>query len=263
MRGFEILESGETLYIEECGMGAPLICLHGLGGGAYFFSSIGEALGERCRVIAIDLPGAGFSPRGSEPFNFDRCADMIVELAAKRAGGPFTFLSHSLGTIVALKVAARIPEGVRKIISVGGLLEPLPIVKIRLQDRVELIRKNGMTGIGDTAIPVMVSEKSMRQMPDKIFLLRRLLEMSNPQGYVEMAEALIDASAVDDARSFRAPFFAITGNDDRYAPPESVEQFLRTLSCPNRQFILDGVGHLPFFEQPDDFLRAVVQALDE
>lgn len=261
MRGFEILESGQMLYIEECGVGPPLLCVHGLGGGAYFFSGLADALKCRCRIIAVDLPGAGFSPRGS-PFSFDHCADMLVELAAKRAGGPFTFVAHSLGTILALKVSARIPDGVRKIISVGGLAEPLPLVKIRLRDRAALIAKNGMPGIGDTAVPVTLSEKTMREMPDKVFLLRRLLELNNAECYIEMAQALAQASAAEEALKLRAPFLAITGSEDRYAPPQAVEAFLKTLTCPNRQTVLEGVGHMPFFEAPDDFYRAVLECVE-
>ncbi|HLX59674.1 MAG TPA: alpha/beta hydrolase [Planctomycetota bacterium] len=262
MRGFEILDSGEMLYVEESGIGPPLVCIHGLGGGAYFFSGMAEALKNRVRVIAFDLPGAGFSRRAHEPFSFERCAEMIVELAAKRAGGPFILLGHSLGTILALKVSARIPEGVRKIISVGGLPEALPLVKIRLRERAELIRKNGMPGIGDSALPVMLSEKSMLSMPDKVFLLRRLLEMTDAVGYIEMAGALAGASAIQEAYALRAPFFAITGSVDRYAPPAAVEAFLQTLSGPNRQIVLEECGHLPFFEQPEEFYRAVAECVE-
>jgi pimeloyl-ACP methyl ester carboxylesterase len=261
MRGFEILDSGQVLYIEEYGVGPPLLCVHGLGGGAYFFSGLADALKSRCRIIAVDLPGAGFSPRGA-PFCFERCADMLVELAAKRLGGPFTFVAHSLGTILALKVSARVPDGVRKIISVGGLGEPLPLVKIRLRDRADLVEKNGMPGIGDTAIPVTVSEKTMREMPDRVFLLRRLLELNNAECYIEMARALAQASAMEEATKLRAPFLAITGSEDRYAPPSVVDEFLRTLVCPTRQIVLDGVGHMPFFEAPDEFYRAVLECVE-
>ena len=262
MRGFEILDSGETLYIEENGVGAPLVCIHGLGGGAYFFSGLADSLKQRCRTIAFDLPGAGFSPRGSEPFSFDHCADMVVELAAKRAGAPFILLAHSLGTIVALKVAARIPNGVRKIISVGGLPAPLPLMQVRLRDRAELIRKNGMLGIGDFVVPLMFSEHMLRSAPDTVYMLRRLLEMSDAAGYIEMAEALAEASALEEAAALRAPFFAITGQEDRYAPPEDVDRFLQTLAAPQQHRILPDCGSVPFFEAPAEFHRAVTECLD-
>ncbi|MEI6233509.1 MAG: alpha/beta hydrolase [Planctomycetota bacterium] len=262
MRGFEILDSGETLYVEENGEGAPLVCIHGLGGGAYYFSGLAEALKHRWRTIAFDLPGAGFSPRGCEPFSFDRCADMVIELAEKRGGGPFTLLVHSLGTILALKIAARIPEGVRKIISVGGLPAPLPLTRVRLTDRAATIRKNGMHGIGDFVVPLMLSERSIRTMPNLIFMLRRLIESSDATGYAEMTDALAQVSATEEAGQLRAPFFAITGSEDRYAPPTDVEQFLKTLSSHHPQRILNGCGHLPFFEDPDDFIRSVTECLD-
>ena len=114
---------------------------------------------------------------------------MVIELAEKRAGGPFTLLVHSLGTILALKIAARIPDGVRKIISVGGLPAPLPLTRMRLTDRAATIRKNGMHGIGDFVVPLMLSERTIRTMPNLIIMLRRLVETSDATGYAEMTDA--------------------------------------------------------------------------
>ena len=263
MRGLELLDKSQLLFIEETGTGPAVVCIHGLGGGTHFFSAMAASLRDRNRTIAFDLPGAGCSPcTENATFSFETCADFVLELAARRASGPVVLLGHSLGTIVALKAAARAPERVRKIISVGGLPEPLDLVKLRLIERAAAIRSSGMCAIADSTLAVLISEKSRTEQPLLQIFLRRLLETADPNAYAAMAEALAAASAEKEVHALRAPFMAITGSDDRYAPPEQVELFLRRLQVPTQHHIIEGCGHLPFFEAPDEFNRTVAELLD-
>ena len=52
---------GSVIHIEEAGAGRPIVAIHGLGGGAYFFQGLATHMGNRHRVFAIDLPGTGLS----------------------------------------------------------------------------------------------------------------------------------------------------------------------------------------------------------
>ena len=42
--------------VEDIGSGPPVLAIHGLGGGAYFFRSIAERLRHDYRIISVDLP---------------------------------------------------------------------------------------------------------------------------------------------------------------------------------------------------------------
>src|SRR3954468_12507409 len=112
------LDNGEALFLDDYGVGSSkftyrpitLVALHGLGGGGYFFAGIARSLAIRGRVICPDMPGSGRSPRGEHPISFDRFADAIVQLIERKTSGPVALMGHSMGTIVALKVYARIPD---------------------------------------------------------------------------------------------------------------------------------------------------------
>src|SRR3954451_12604710 len=125
MSEFFTLDNGDRMYVDECGGGAAvdpditdrrpgLVALHGLGGGGYFFAGVGRSQAARGRrVICPDLPGSGLSSRGDRPVTVDRCADAGFELIelqpAPASGEPITLMGHSMGTIIALNVYARIP----------------------------------------------------------------------------------------------------------------------------------------------------------
>ena len=96
------IAGGTRVYVEEWGSGPVLVCLHGLGGGAHFFATLGTALQDRYRTIAPDLPGAGFSPPLSQ-FSFDALADVVVDLVERTGGCAQAIVGHSMGTIVALE----------------------------------------------------------------------------------------------------------------------------------------------------------------
>src|SRR3954451_524644 len=134
MSEFFTLDNGDRMYVDECGGGAAvdpditdrrpgLVALHGLGGGGYFFAGVARSQAARGRrVICPDLPGSGLSPRGDRPVTLDRRADAAVELIERQAaaaGGPVALMGHSMGTIVALKVYARIPARVCSLTFVG------------------------------------------------------------------------------------------------------------------------------------------------
>jgi 3-oxoadipate enol-lactonase len=53
------------------------------------------------------------------------------------------------------------------------------------------------------------------------------------------------------------PTLIISGTDDQYAPPASIQEFAREFPSPPRVEILEETGHLPFLERPDAFAAAV------
>src|SRR4051794_16410965 len=111
MPGFATLENGDRLFVDDYGdeRAPTLLCLHGLGGGGYFFSNLAQAQSTKRRVICPDMPGSGFSPRGNHDISFDRFADVMARLIERTTTGPIALMGHSMGTITALKVYARLP----------------------------------------------------------------------------------------------------------------------------------------------------------
>jgi len=118
------LGNGEKLFLEEYGVVShgsadsthTVMALHGLGGGGYFFAGVGRSIGNHGRVMCPDLPGSGLSQRGERPISFEMFADAVVEVIDRKTHRPIALMGHSMGTIVALKAYARVPNRIGSLI---------------------------------------------------------------------------------------------------------------------------------------------------
>ena len=101
------------LHQRRWGAGAPVIALHPLGLESSGFDAVSRALSRRgLQTVAVDLPGFGRSPAGTEPLTSAVLAAPVIELA-RALPEPPVVLGLSLGGRVALEIALRAPESVR------------------------------------------------------------------------------------------------------------------------------------------------------
>ena len=109
---------GARLHVRESGApdpGAPAILLvHGLAGqlGHYTFGVTGRLPG-RCRVVAVDRPGSGYSTRGpGTQADLKTQADILAALIAHLKLERPLVVGHSLGGALALALALDHPQRV-------------------------------------------------------------------------------------------------------------------------------------------------------
>jgi pimeloyl-ACP methyl ester carboxylesterase len=255
------IAGGTRVYVEEWGSGPTLVCLHGLGGGAHFFATLGAALQDRYRTIALDLPGAGFSPALPQ-FSFDAIARIVADLAATIAAPPLCVIGHSMGTIVALETFRLVPGLARGFIALGGLSDPLPGARSRIAERVGEIKRTGMAGLGPSVAMANLSRQTIDERPEIAALLARLFELQSPDGYLATAEALASWEARQPPPLDAVRCLAVTGEHDVYAPPDAVRAFAATLPPGTDVQVIAGAAHLPFFEQPAALAAIVSKFLE-
>lgn len=97
------------------------ILIHGIGMGRSIFADLVEHLGagDRARTIAIDLPGYGEAPEPARVLTMERTADLVAAFLRDRRIRRVVLVGHSMGTQIAVEVAARHPESVERIVLVG------------------------------------------------------------------------------------------------------------------------------------------------
>jgi len=249
---------GWSWPLERAGEGPPGLALHGVGGGAYFFRGLAERLGMGYEVTATDLPSPPAPLAGSDPVSMGNWAVDVAEIIDGVIGEPVVIVGHSLGTILGLEVWRRRPDLVRAMVFVGGLPEVREPVRARLGERVVAIAATGsMDGWGALVSPGIFGRRALEEKPELVGLFERLLEAHDPGLYIRNMNALLAASATDVVPTVTVPCLSISGTEDVYAPPDFVSAFIARLPQQCGQVLLDGVGHMPFFEAPDEFARAV------
>ena len=113
------LSQGDVWY-EEQGSGEALVLIHGGAVDSRFFVHNIGPLAERFRVIAIDLWGHGRTADREGPFTLESFTTDVADLIEQVVGGPAHVVGHSIGAEVALGVALRRPELVRRLVNISG-----------------------------------------------------------------------------------------------------------------------------------------------
>jgi magnesium chelatase accessory protein len=122
-------------HVQEAGEGPLLLLLHGAGGGTQSFRHLIPLLTPTHRVVAIDLPGQGFTRLGAQArCGLETMAEDIAALCAQQDWQPRAIIGHSAGAAVAFDLAPRLSKppqiiGVNAALShfkgVAGVLFPL------------------------------------------------------------------------------------------------------------------------------------------
>jgi pimeloyl-ACP methyl ester carboxylesterase len=258
---------GVRLRSYEAGSGPSVALLHGLGGAASNWTLVAPALAERCRVLVPELPGhGGSSPLPAPVETLDPYADRLAALLRR----PTVLVGHSLGGVVALRVAARHPHVVRGLVLAGcagigsgtrrsqralmlaALIKPGKRIsrRRRIVARQPLLKRLAF-GLVAVADPLA-------------------LDPVAAEGFLAGAGLYTDARTASDAlgrtdpridlERVRCPALVLHGARDAQVPLRDGFEYARRLGAPLR--VIADCGHLLIGERPGAVVDAVCEFLD-
>ncbi len=116
---------GINWHVQVKGSGPVALLIHGTGAATHSWRDVMEPLAERLTVVAIDLPGHGFTgalPRPGQP----EVARAIGALLAELELSPELIVGHSVGAAIALSMVNLGLAQPKAVVSLGGALLPFP-----------------------------------------------------------------------------------------------------------------------------------------
>jgi pimeloyl-ACP methyl ester carboxylesterase len=261
---------GVRIHYQEAGdeKAPPMILIHGFISSTLIWSGVFLRLADAgFRVIAIDLPGYGYSDKPADGrYTIDAQAQTVFGLMDRLGIEKATIVGASYGGAVAATMALDSPECVDRLMLIGAVSSDEPKKKL-------LMRVSGLPVIGDIVTPLFlgsrwVLRKRMEEMyrrigapVDKRMLEARhhLLATANMQRAMIRTVRRWSANRIArDAHLIRQPTMLVWGDDDNHIP---IRQAYRLRDAiPNaRLIIFRNCGHLPPAEYPEKFVEVVAE----
>ena len=263
--------------------GDVFILAHGLGGRWQHWSQNIPALGERGRVIAVDLPGFGRSWPLPGRYSIEAFADAIAELCRELHLPPVVFLGHSLGGPPAVRFATRHPALTKAIVLVAGTVD---VFAEALGGRHlgRILRHHPRT-VASTYFEVLTAALPapgvLRRQVSRRPALRRLLlwpylhrpavmpagsvavllDGAGARGVLPTARAVGRLRPGEGLGQLRCPVMAIGADHDANSPLPDLAAFAGVVPAA-QTVVLEGTGHMVMLERPDAFNTEITRFLD-
>jgi pimeloyl-ACP methyl ester carboxylesterase len=233
-------------------------------------SGLVDRLADRYRVIVIDRPGYGYSPRPRRLWTPYAHARLFREALAQLGVEQAVVYGHSWGTLVAMALALEFPSLVRGLVLGSGYYYPtlradtflfsppaIPVIGDAMRYTVSpLVARAILPGM----IKQMFQPAAVPDRFDRLFPKPLMLRPGQLRAAAEDA-ALMVPSAMELKRHYHSitiPVTIITGADDQIADVERQSSRLHR-ELPQSEFIaLPGLGHMIHHLAPE----AVVEAID-
>ena len=117
---------GEVVhYVDFEGQGRPIVLVHGLGGSHANWLAVGPRLATQRRVVAIDLPGFGRSPRSHRGANLEVMGEVLAQFIDAISDEPVHLMGNSMGGALSILEAAARPQRIKSAVLVCPALPPV------------------------------------------------------------------------------------------------------------------------------------------
>lgn len=250
-----------SLEVRGWSEGATVFLVHGLGGSSLGWWRVLFRLARRVgRVVAIDLPGAGFSPTPSSgPLGFDAQMAVLESFVERELPERAVFLGQSLGGAMVARLVARRPEKALATILVapaGGRVPPGRIEEVVQSFQVTTQREA-------RALSKRFFSRPPLLLP--YFMGPTLVPLMQRPSVQRLLEDALRTSALEDAELERLPLplLLLWAKNERVLPPESVAHFRKHLPVGARIEEVEGFGHSPQLDSPRELVKRIVGFLAE
>lgn len=251
IRGFRSRTLGTSvgavhaLVAEGWGDGPPIVVQHGIGSAAVHFGGVLPGLrAVSRRVIAVDLPGHGFSDVPAQPLKHALLPGLVEALDAL-VDEPVLFVGNSLGGAAAVRYAHARPERVAGLLLVSP--GPMDMPDDELPGFLDRFRVDDLAAATRFVDRIHASPPPYRRLIAPV--VRATFGQPHLRAMVDGVARpdLIDAS---ELRGLRVPVRVMWGRREGLLP-EGHLRFLRDHLPEHAELIEPDWGHCPHLDAPD------------
>jgi proline iminopeptidase len=277
-KGATFQAGGVSLYVEVLGSaaGAPLVVVNGGPGFDHTYEHIAvpgvtsawEIVARKRRVVFYDQRGNGKSSpvKPGEPCGL---AEQIADLEAVRAhlgAEQIDLLGHSWGGYLVMAYAARYPQRIRHLITVDSAAPKWTDTVFLFKD----IFPEGTERSDGFAFADALGDKAASDAGMREYLTWLFYSPEKRDAFVAQVAPGVFTKATNEAvdhdlqrfdlnpelKKFKFPTLVVTGRYDINVAP-SVAYKIHKAIAGSQLVVFEKSGHLPFYEEPEAFVRAL------
>ncbi len=268
--------SNATVNYVDVGEGPALVFVHGLTGCWQNWLENIPHFARSHRVIALDLPGFGFSPMPTEKISINGYAGVLDELLDELDIERAAVVGNSMGGFIGAELAIEYSTRVERLVLVSAA--GLTTVEIHNDKALAMLRvAENVLAFGAAQIALRSDTLSRRARLRKVLMLviaahpdrlpaRLTAEQvrgAGKPGFMDALEALGTYPLSDRLERIEAPTLVLWGEKDRLVPLRDADRFIEAIGANARKLVYDDTGHMAMLERPARFNADVESFLAE
>lgn len=254
-----VRSSPHQWHVQRMGQGPCLLLLHGAAASLHSFAGLMPRLAADHEVVAVDLPGHGFTTKGSAMRStLPSVAGDLAALLRREGLAPTAIIGHSAGAAVALDLAGQLDTPPRAIVALNGAFAEFDGVAGWLFPMLaKLLALNPFTSVffAATTTPAnvrqLITATGSELTDEQLNLYYRLIR---DRGHVAGALAMMAQwdlrPLIRKLGRIETPVLMLTGARDKAVAP-SVSRDAAARMPQARWHDLPALGHLMHEERPD------------
>ncbi|MBN8843488.1 MAG: alpha/beta hydrolase [Sphingomonadales bacterium] len=262
--------AGQRIHYRDQGRrdGPVVVLLHGSNASLQTWEPLVKRLGGTYRIVTLDLPGHGLT--GATPdrdYGADGMIDAVDVVAAKLGIDHFTLGGNSMGGWVAWRYALARPEHVDALLLIDASGMPLRKGEKAPPSNVgfRILKYPFGRWLATQITPRSLVEESLRGSIEKQgivddAMIDRYWELlrfpGNREATVLRAQMDREPAMADRVGDIKVPTLILFGKKDLLINPTAAQTFNERIAG-SEVVLLDGIGHLPMEEAPDETAAAI------
>jgi pimeloyl-ACP methyl ester carboxylesterase len=240
----QIVVGNNLISYNQSGTGErTVIFLHGWRSQKEVWSGVVSRIkDERLRIYSVDLPGFGRSPVPKNSWTVGDYAEMVKGFIEKLGLKNIVIVGHSFGGRVGIKLAAKYPSIISKLVLVDAAGFTMTGAK-----------KSAM-GFAAKIVKPFFRPKFMQGLRKYIY---RAIGAEDYLATPNLQQTFINTVNEDlsaDMEKISCPTLIITGENDKDTPVE-YGQKMNNIIHNSKFIILPGAGHFSFLDKPQEFIK--------
>jgi (E)-2-((N-methylformamido)methylene)succinate hydrolase len=246
-------EGFATAYAVE-GAGAPVLLIHGVGARMDARDGVVAALEGRFTTIRFDLRGHGESSKPPGPYSAALLAEDVRALLDHLGIDRCHVAGHSLGAMVALRLALDVPDRVERLALLSAAAGRTEEERRRVLERLAIVQ-DGIPGEHfRRSLARWFSDEFRRDNPELLERYAARNMENDPRAYAAAYRVLATTDLADEVARIRVPTLIVTGEGDIGSNPRMAR--LLHARIPGSQLeILPRLQHAILTEAPTTVAR--------